>query len=227
MVENRVGLVSASARQLLMAASLTLALLGSASAASAASTTSRSDGPVAADAGMRLVDFDAKVARAHGFEVVTLPDGSRASVPAARAEAARTGEYVPQSGVLKKAETSGGPSANAYGEAVGECGVSWVGIDPIGGSRATLTTGMSLVPDSGGPWDVHWHVDISDTAGNSTQNYDEYDGIMSGFGWSAYARRLSLTRGWANATVTWGSFTITEAGWVCYSYSPTASTTIT
>jgi hypothetical protein len=178
---------------------------------------------------MRLVGFDANVARAHGFEVVTLPDGSRASVPAAKAQAARTGTYVPRSGVVKKAATirSVGVSTDSYGETVGDCGVSWVGLDPIGGSKATLTTGMSLVPDSGGPWDVHWHVDVGDNGGHSTQNYTEYDGYMSGFGWAAKARRLGLTRGWANATVTWGSFTITEAGWLCYSYSPTTSTTIT
>ncbi|MFC7246811.1 hypothetical protein ACFQO7_30410 [Catellatospora aurea] len=96
-----------------------------------------------------------------------------------------------------------------------------------GDKRALLTTGMSLEPDSGGPWDIHWTVDINDTAGNSSQYYDEYDGLMSGFGWSGYARTLNLAKGWAAATVTWGSYALTGAGWLCFSYSPTTSTTIT
>ncbi|SBT66661.1 hypothetical protein GA0070622_3687 [Micromonospora sediminicola] len=176
--------------------------------------------------GMGLVGFDAKVAEAHGYRVVTLPDGSQSSVPADKATAATEGRYVPEHGVLKPGSSM---STNSYGAATGECGSSWVGLDPRGGGRATLTTGMTLVQASGGPWDIHWHVDISDNGGHSTQNYDEYDGYYSGLGlsWAASARTLNLTRGWANATVTWGSFTITEAGWLCYSYSPTTSTTIT
>ncbi|MEV5210868.1 hypothetical protein AB0K35_25670 [Micromonospora sp. NPDC053740] len=72
-------------------------------------------------------------------------------------------------------------------------------------------------------------VPINTGSGTNQQNYDEYDGYYSGIGlaWAAKANYLNLTRGWANATVTWGSFTITANGWLCYSYSPTTSTTIT
>ncbi|GIE80483.1 hypothetical protein Aph02nite_64330 [Actinoplanes philippinensis] len=176
---------------------------------------------------MSIAGFDADVARAHGYEVVTLPDGAVASVPAEKAEAARLGKYIPRSGVIPP--PAGGVSTSAYGETVGDCGLSWVQISPRGGAKASLTTGMTLVPDSGGPWDVHWWVDVADTGGYSTQPYTEYDGYYSSIGlsWTAKARSLNLTRGWANVTVTFGSFTITEAGWICYSYSPTASTTIT
>lgn len=182
-----------------------------------------------AESGMRIVGFDAEVARAHGYEVVTLPDGALASVPADKAEAARTGEYVPTAGVLSPKGSEGGISANAYGEASGNCGTSWVQLIARGGGSAGLTTGMSLVIDSGGPWDVHWNVDISDNGGNSTQRYSESDGYFGtlGLSWAGKARSLKLTKGWANATVTSGSFTVTEAGWVCFSYSPTVSTTIT
>ncbi|MEU8000964.1 hypothetical protein AB0B66_07370 [Catellatospora sp. NPDC049111] len=37
----------------------------------------------------------------------------------------------------------------------------------------------------------------------------------------------ALAKGWAAATVTWGSYALTGAGWLCFSYSPTTSTTIT
>lgn len=179
--------------------------------------------------GMRLVGFDARVARAHGFEVVTLPDGSRASVPAAKADAARRGDYVPTSGILRETATSanGGASTYGYGEAVGECGVSWVSLEPKGGSTANLGTGMSLIPKAGEPWDVHWRINIVDNGGSSNQYYDEYDGFIVNFSWVAYTRRLGLTRGSAFATVVrYASYTITENGWVCYSYGPSASDVI-
>src|SRR4051794_27403877 len=53
--------------------------------------------------GMQLVGFDATAARLHGYTVVTLPDGAQASVPAAKAGAARAGTYQPQAGVLRAA----------------------------------------------------------------------------------------------------------------------------
>src|SRR4051812_9894423 len=40
---------------------------------------------------MHLSGFDAEVARANGYEIVTLPDGSQASVPQDMAKAARDG----------------------------------------------------------------------------------------------------------------------------------------
>jgi hypothetical protein len=85
------------------------------------------------------------------------------------------------------------------------------------------------VLDSGGPWDIHWNVRVSDRNGSSTQSYSEYDGYFSGTGlsWSGKGRTLHLAPGAATVKVTSGSFTITEAGWLCYSYSPSASTTIT
>ncbi|MGC9665203.1 hypothetical protein ACNTMW_01455 [Planosporangium sp. 12N6] len=185
---------------------------------------------------MRLVGFDADVARAHGLEVVTLPDGSLASVPAAKADAARKGAYVPTSGVIKKRAVDGqaGKSSGdvvspyGYGEATDpSCGTSWVYLDPIGGARANLGTGMKLVVDAGDPWDVHWHVNIEDNGGNSTQAYSEEDGFLGPFSWTAYARKLSLTRGWAQATVVWyGSYTVTENAWVCWSEGPSAGDSI-
>jgi hypothetical protein len=217
---------NARRRSISAAALLALALAASGLTSIPANAAAPDSTASTATLGMALVGFDAEVANAHGHRIVTLPDGSQASVPADKAEAATKGTYVPQQGVLKKGTSF---STNSYGQATGDCGTSWVGLDPRGGGRAVLTTGMTLVHDSGGPWDIHWHVEIADNGGYSTQNYDEYDGYYSGLGlgWAAKARTLNLTRGWANATVTWGSFTITANGWLCYSYSPTTSTTIT
>ena len=211
-----------SVRRIVLSGLMALGMIATVmpSAAQAAETTS--------EVAMQIGGFDAAVAKAHGYEIVTLPDGSQASVPAAKAAAATAGTFIPKSGVLVK-PSDGGVSANTYGERVGECGLSWVQISARGGGSAGLTTGMSLVLDSGGPWDIHWNVRVSDSNGSSTQGYSEYDGYFSGTGlsWSGKGRTLNLARGAATVKVTAGSFTITEAGWLCYSYAPSASTTIT
>jgi len=206
-----------------LVASIALTLPASASVGQGASPV-RAGGPAF---GMRLIGFDEEVARSHGYEVVTLPDGSRASVPAAKAEAAATGRYVPTTGVIPVGADPQGGGASTADRGVsppGDCGISWVSLDAIGLSQAILATGMALVPDAGDPWDVHWRVNITDNGGSSNQSYTEYDGFIGFLTWTSYTRRLSLTRGWAFATVNWWqSYTITENGWVCWSYGPSTS----
>src|SRR5262245_57190725 len=63
-------------------------------------TAALSGDPETLEIGMNLVGFDEKVARANGYEIVTLPDGAQASVPADLADAARSGAYRPEVGVL-------------------------------------------------------------------------------------------------------------------------------
>ncbi|HYN97123.1 MAG TPA: hypothetical protein VES42_25065 [Pilimelia sp.] len=176
--------------------------------------------------GMRLAGFDAAVARANGYAVVTLPDGSQASVPADKAAAARKGEYVPTTGVLTAEQIAGkdadgGMSTNNYAELPGDCGKSYVALWAQGGARATLHTGFHLIPSAGQPWDVEWRINIEDNGGRSTQPYNEQDGAISGNSWIAHLRLLNLSYGWAQSTVIWySSYTITTRGWVCWSAGP-------
>jgi hypothetical protein len=175
------------------------------------------------EAPFNLVGFDAGVARAHGYEVVTLPGGSVASVPAKHAAAARGGTYKPTTGVLEPAgkQPDSGPTANAYQEKVGECGRSYVSLNSTGSRKANLGTGFFLDNTSAGnPWDVHWTVHITDNGGVSNQGYSEGDGRIAGNAWLGRNRVLTLTRGYALAKVTAGSWTLTTRGWICYSYGP-------
>ncbi|WBB97539.1 hypothetical protein O7543_16695 [Solwaraspora sp. WMMA2080] len=168
-----------------------------------------------------LVGFDAKVARAHGYEVVTLPDGSLASVPVAKAAAARAGTYVPVSGILEPVKNSSGPSTNDYQELPGECGSSYVSLNSTGNQKANLGTGFFISNSGAGlPWQVSWHVAIVDNGGSSQQNYSEGGGHLAGVAWIGHTRVLGLTRGYATAKVTTGSFTITTHGWICFSAGP-------
>ncbi|WP_145831057.1 hypothetical protein [Actinoplanes teichomyceticus] len=177
-------------------------------------------GSTKAEGGLSLVGFDAEVARAHGYEVVTLPNGSQASVPTDQAAAASSGKYVPTSGVLKK-KTSGGATTFDYAEVDGECGRSYVSLWAQGNRRAELDTGLHVDNvDAGTPWDVHWSVTISDNGGTSRQDYNEGQGKFAGKSWLGGIRSLGLSSGLATAKVTVASFAITTSGWICYSNQP-------
>jgi hypothetical protein len=183
--------------------------------------------------GLALAGFDEEVARANGYEIVTLPDGSLASVPAAMAEAAETGEYVPTSGVLRAEEEPQEPGDFStqgweYGEAYGDCGYSYVAFWAVGNSYAQIQTGFVITDTSAGNvWQVNWNVNIHDNGGSTTQHWEEGDGIDWGQGWTSSLRLLGLTRGYADATVEWfSSYVITNRGWICWSMGPVAVTNV-
>lgn len=174
------------------------------------------------EVGMSLRGFDAAVARAHGFEIVTLPDGATASVPVEKAEAARSGEYRPTEGTIPAEGPRDQSTLRGYGELPGECGVSYVELAPIGFSKAHLITGFEITA-SGAVWDMNWNVRIHDNGGDSTQHYEMENGFPVGNGWQSYFRVLGLTVGWADATVEWyTSWAILTNGWLCYSMGPVA-----
>ena len=179
---------------------------------------------------MSLRGFDPEIARANGFEIVTLPDGATASVPKDLAAAAASGEYRPTVGVLPPqggAETDGGIKSFGYASGTGDCGTSWVDISPIGNHKATLSSGMDLVSAAGSVKGVTWHINIDDTGGHSQQSYGTSNGVNYGVSWVAYSRILGLSPGWVNATIVWyTSWVATSNGWLCYSVGPSAVDTI-
>lgn len=222
---------AAAARNLLTAGLAALALIGgsllASTAAGAAPGGSLAQAPSASapgEAAMKLVGFDETAAKANGLEIVTLPDGAQAAVPAAKAAAARAGTYRPTKGVLP-AKSAGTPGTN-YAEITGDCGTSWVNLSPTGYAWAVLTSGVRLRPEAGSAWDVHWTIEIKDRGGRSAPYFDEYDGFTGSFSWTMYGVDVHLTVGPATAQVTYGSFIITSEAWVCYSYGPKTSTNI-
>jgi hypothetical protein len=171
--------------------------------------------------GMVLTGFDPEVARANGFEIVTLPDGATASVPQDLVQAAASGEYRPTDGVLPP---HGGIESHGYGSGSGECGTSWVDISPIGNHKAALSSGMDLVSAAGSVVGVTWHINIHDTGGTSQQGYGTSNGVNYGASWVAYTRILGLSPGFVDATIVWyTSWVATSRGWLCYSVGPTAT----
>jgi hypothetical protein len=231
MALSRAAQKAATARNLLTASIAALALIGGSLLEPAAAAAAPGESPAQAlaasapgEATMKLVGFDEAAAKANGLEIVTLPDGAQAAVPAAKAAAARAGTYRPTKGVLP-AKSAGTPGTN-YAEAHGDCGTSWVDLTPTGYAWAVLTSGVRLHPEAGSAWDVHWTIEIKDRGGRSAPYFDEYDGFTGTFSWTMYGVDVHLTVGPATAQVTYGSFVITSEAWVCFSYGPKTSATI-
>jgi hypothetical protein len=174
--------------------------------------------------GMRLAGFDEEVARRNGYEIVTLPDGGRASVPRDKAEAARAGDYRPSEGVLYESAQEEDDDATYYIDyRDGDCGTSFVGLWAMGSAQALLETGFDISVNAA-VWDLNWNVRIQDNGGTSNQHYNEFDGTNLGYLWQSEYRLLGLTRGWANATVVWwNSWAVLTNGWLCYSLGPSTA----
>ena len=107
--------------------------------------------------GMEVIGFNRAVAEAHGYEIVTLPDGRQASVPKAEAEHARA------------AGTMAGLQPDAQDTKFGTCGYSYVELDDGGGGGvAYLRTGFHVNFDA---ISYAWWVQITDNNGRSHQNW--------------------------------------------------------
>jgi hypothetical protein len=175
--------------------------------------------------GMYLAGFDADVARANGYEIVRLPDGSQASVPQDLAEAARRGDHVPTAGILKPQPGAGEVVVPlGYDEVPGRCGTSYVSLTAQGASLATLSTGMHLIPSFGVPRTVFFVVNLSDNGGRSEQGFETRHGDVVGNSWLSQERLLLLTVGTARATLrALASRVVTSNGVVCTSTGPSTT----
>lgn len=116
---------------------LSAATAGTASAAQAPFTVRITDP-------MRVVGFDAAVARAHGYTVKTAPDGH---------------QYALAKGALQPATTVDG-----------NCGSATLDYTATGGKAATVYTGFTV---DDGAWEFNWSVAVTDDAGVGTENWGD------------------------------------------------------
>lgn len=148
---------------------------------------------------MHVGGFDPAVARAHGYEVRTSPDGTQYPVKS-------------------------GSSATVTPDNVvsGDCGFSYVYEYGIGNRAVELYTGYSVVSSV---YQWYWQVRLDDRGGSSYRNWE--GGANNGI-WQVDQVVGGLTRGGARATViSYNSVAFLDNGWICYSGGPFATTTIT
>jgi hypothetical protein len=186
-----------------VAAAVIAATVGSGLPASAEAVASApSPTKVVISQGMTFAGIDEKVARKNGFEVVYNEAGKAVAVK-------RPGEDVSTAG---------------YGQAEGNCGISYIYFDGIGGQRARITTGFFLY-NGREAIEYYWEVGISDSRGNSVQRWGPAP-LNFQDSWEDTRDVGNLGKGHALAGVFAISHAILWTGAICVSGSPTAATII-
>ncbi|WP_143658679.1 hypothetical protein [Streptomyces sp. IMTB 2501] len=131
---------------------------------------------------MRVTGVNAKLAKAHGFKVVTASDGSRHAVPTPKA-----------------INPDGSPyRAKVHPDDVveGDCGNSYIWIHPVGGYSMEIQTGFDLDEDAVAH---HWRAGRSDDSGSDTNAWG--GGLACGSPWEGEWDANAGGPGWETAEV--------------------------
>lgn len=150
---------------------------------------------------MKIVGFDAAVAKAHGYAIRTDAQGRQYSVKAGAA-------------------ANAAPDDRVYGN----CGDSWLYEFAVGNHAVDLETGFDVNTPAVAYWWRYWMHDLGGTTSHTYAGgldfRNTWDNGPAGQRWGA------LTPGPANAWVDSGSDAILDNGDVCATAGPADSTTI-
>lgn len=161
--------------------------------------------------GMYVTGFDAAVAKAHGYKLVTYANGDEQAVPINP----RSG--LPKGTLLVKASAKGGitPDNGASNKVYGNCGDSWIAADQVGPHKINLTSGFDVIMPAAS---YNWDIQLEDINGISEQGAKGT--LPPGFS--------SWDDDWPNLTqydfsvdqVLTGSYAILDDGELCNSVGP-------
>jgi hypothetical protein len=133
--------------------------------------------------GMYVAGFDAKVAKANGYKIVTYANGDLQSVPADPQSKLRKGPILhPQSlphrpvtsltapvSVPDQQPTTAAAANTDYNSVTGNCGVSWIRVTQTGTNKVAIASGYRNLPWSAYFWT--WDVQLADRNGTSHQRH--------------------------------------------------------
>ncbi len=112
--------------------------------------------------GMNVVGFNAAVAKAHGYKIVTYANGDQQSVPI------DPKSRLPKSPILHH-DYGLHPDGNSdYNKVVGNCGTSWIAVLQTGASQVQVASGFTV--SSSPAIGYSWTVSLSDANGTSQQS---------------------------------------------------------
>lgn len=157
--------------------------------------------------GMNVTGFDRAVAKAHGYKIVTLPNGDQQSVPVDPKSKLRSGP------VLHKATTRMHTNNSEYDEVYGNCGQSWIRTTAVGDNKVSVASGYRYLPFPAFYWS--WHITLTDPNGTSSQSYSH---VTSGTSASRVWSNLNQ-RSWSYDRVSKGGATL-DSGTICTSGHP-------
>jgi hypothetical protein len=156
--------------------------------------------------GMNTTGFDAKVAAAHGYKIVTYADGSQQSVPVNASDKSKKPSAIvhPQSGVNLY---------TAQDTVYGDCGYSFIESDIVGTHKVNIRSGYKVKETS-----VYhgWSIYLSDNNGDS---YQGNSGANASASWSKWWDNLTQV-GSSFEEVRTSSYALLIDGEVCTSGGP-------
>lgn len=157
--------------------------------------------------GMDVVGFDAEVAAANGYKIVTYADGSQQSVPVDPADKTKEGSPIVSPGVMPQ----------VVQETVhGNCGYSFIEGNQVGAHKIWLRSGFGL---SKGPPAVsyRWTIELQDKYGFSYQG--SRGSLALRETWSKTWDNLNQY-GWSSHDVLRSSYALRANGSICTSGGP-------
>ncbi|GLZ77337.1 hypothetical protein Afil01_21440 [Actinorhabdospora filicis] len=155
--------------------------------------------------GMWITGFDADVAAANGYEIVTYPDGSQQSVPADPDDETRE-----PSAVLHPNSTQ-----VVHDEKWGDCGYSFIEGDQVAPHTIWLRSGFKV---NGPAIGFQWTIELQDENGISYQG-DGHGLPGTSDRWDRYWDDLNQY-GWSTQDVVSPSWVQKADGSICVSYGP-------
>jgi len=162
-------------------------------------------------AGMTLVGFDAKIAKAHGYKIVTYADGSQQSVPVNSKDKTKKKSPILRPGAKGAVKAAAVNQDTVYGD----CGWSYIEGEVIGTHKVWVRSGLG-----GGPAAVDeaiWRITLADKNG---QSYQGANGSSATNSWSHTWPSLNQY-GWSQEWVLEGqSYAWYTDGSLCYAGEP-------
>jgi hypothetical protein len=178
--------VSRSLLKTLLVPAVTMGMLASTSAAFA--STAGHSAPSAAShhanrlikEGLYVVGFNAAIAKAHGYKIITYKNGDQQSVPI------NPRSHLPKSPIVHPGATPSGAGYSTpghdtpgsikpnydntdYNEYMANCGTAWIFIEQTGENRVELNSGFFLSTSFDPAVDYSWNVSLNDANGSSNQ----------------------------------------------------------
>jgi hypothetical protein len=158
--------------------------------------------------GMYIGGFDAAVAKAHGYKIVTYANGDQQSVPV------NPKSYLPKGPLLVKATGKLSPATSGYDAVDGDCGDAWIYGAEITTAHIEIQSGFDVTEPAIA---YRWVVSLSDANGTSHQTES-----------GTLAERSSWEHTWSDLyqyeytidQATTSSKAVLEDGSICYSGGP-------
>jgi hypothetical protein len=164
MPRNRKPVIVLAALAVALGTLFTSSAAFAAPAGRSAPTTHSVAKPKLSQGGMYVSGFNAAVAKAHGYKIVTYANGDQQSVPI------NPNSRLPKSPILHRSHGIVADTNTDYNQVGGNCGISWIRVSQTGTNKVAVVSGYKNLAGPAYFWS--WNVSLSDKNGTSHQTYE-------------------------------------------------------